>query len=96
MIPPESELEKEQIKQKKKKKSKKKKTQITYEEYESISNAISTFLRSKEGEHEIADDTEEQASLNQYLTWGETVEWYLEQCEEQIGSSEEELDRLKK
>ena len=71
---------------KKVRKSKKKKTQITFEQYEAISNAISTYLRSQENE-------EEESS---YLTWGQTVEWYLNQCEAQIGDSLEELRRLKK
>ena len=72
---------------KKQKKGKKKKTQITFEQYEAISNAISTYLRSMENE------TEEEST---YLTWGETVEWYLLQCETQIGDSMEELRRLRK
>ena len=72
---------------KKQKKGKKKKTQITFEQYEAISNAISTYLRSNENE------TEEEST---YLTWGEIVEWYLLQCETQIGDSMEELRRLRK
>jgi DNA replication licensing factor MCM6 len=72
---------------KKAKKSKRKKTQITFEQYEAISNAISTYLRSQENED---DET------STYLTWGEAVEWYLNQCEAQIGDSMEELRRLKK
>ncbi len=72
---------------KKIKKSKKKKTQITFEQYEAISNAISTYLRSKE------NDEEEEST---YLTWGQTVDWYLKQCEAQIGDSAEELRRLRK
>jgi DNA replication licensing factor MCM6 len=72
---------------KKTKKAKKKKTQITFEQYEAISNAISTYLRSEENEEE------EEAT---YLTWGQTVEWYLNQCEAQIGDSMEELRRLQK
>jgi len=98
MIPQSNEIDQDQssIKTKKKKKSKKKKIQITSEEYESISNIISTYLRSKEMDNDINAEESEEPNSNQYLTWGETVEWYLEQCEEQIGSSEEELDRLKK
>jgi DNA replication licensing factor MCM6 len=74
------------------KKKKKKKTQITFEQYESISNAISTYLRSKEDEEE---KTEEEGTTT-YLTWGEIVEWYTQQCEREIGDSEEELQRIKK
>jgi len=75
---------------KKPKKSKKKKTQITFEQYEIISNAIATYLRSKEGES--GDVNSDPA----YLTWGDTVQWYLEQCEVDIGDSLEELKRLRK
>jgi len=31
-----------------------------------------------------------------YLTWGETVQWYLEHCEKQIGDSVDELRDLRK
>ncbi len=82
---------KEDIKEplkKKQKKGKKKKTQITFEQYEAISNAISTYLRSKE------NDIDQESTT--YLTWGEIVEWYLLQCETQIGDSMEELRRLRK
>lgn len=72
----------------KKKKSKKKKTQITFEEFESISNAIATYLRSLE-----SDDEEIESK---YLTWKEVVDWYLEQREEEIGDSMEELERMRK
>ena len=81
----------QQQKPPKSKKSKKKKTQISFEQYGAISNAISTYLRSKETEQ---DDTEGEES--KYLTWGEVVEWYLEQCEVDIGDSLEELQRMRK
>lgn len=71
---------------------KKKKTQITFEQYESISNAISTYLRSKEAEEE---KTEAEGTTT-YLTWGQVLEWYIEQCEVEIGDSLEELQRMKK
>jgi len=77
-----------------KKAKKKKKTQISFEEYESISNAIATYLRSRESETERVEGEEDEEST--YLTWGQVVEWYLEQCESQIGDSLEELNRLKK
>lgn len=79
---------------KKAKKKAKKKTQISFEEYESISNSIATYLRSRESEAERAEGEGEEEST--YLTWGQVVEWYLEQCEAQIGDSLEELKRLKK
>lgn len=93
--------EEETSKKRKKKKKKKKKTQITFEEYESISSAISTYLRSKEQNIvEDDDDNDDEKEENnvvrkqKYCTWGETVEWYLGQCEGQIRDSEEERDRL--
>ena len=76
-------------KAKKSKKKKKKKTQITFEEYESISNAIAVYLRSKE------DDGGDEGE-GTYLTWAETVEWYLEQCKGDIGNSAEERERITK
>lgn len=75
----------------KSKKPKKKKTQISFEQYGAISNAVSAYLRSKESEQ---DDTEGEES--KYLTWGEIAEWYLEQCEVDIGDSLEELQRMRK
>ena len=72
---------------KKARKAKKKKTQITFEQYEAISNVISTYLRSQE------NDSEQEST---YLTWSQTVDWYLNQCEAQIGDSLEELQRLRK
>jgi len=76
------------------KKAKKKKTQITFEEYESISNAIATYLRSRESEAEIVEGEEQEEAT--YLTWNQVVEWYLEQCESTIGDSLEELNRMRK
>jgi DNA replication licensing factor MCM6 len=67
---------------------KKKKTQITFEEFESISNAIATYLRSLESDDEKTE--------SKYLTWREVVDWYLEQREEEIGDSMEELERMRK
>mmetsp|Transcript_17191 Transcript_17191/g.28227 ORF Transcript_17191/g.28227 Transcript_17191/m.28227 type:complete len:185 (-) Transcript_17191:116-670(-) len=78
-------------KPKSKKSKKKKKTQISFEQYGAISNAISAYLRSKESEQ---DDTE--GGESKYLTWGEVSEWYLEQCEVDIGDSLEELERMRK
>jgi len=70
---------------KKKARKGKKKTQITFEEYESISNAISTYLRSQENDIEQI-----------YLTWRQTADWYLNQNEAQIGDSMDELRRLRR
>jgi DNA replication licensing factor MCM6 len=78
-------------KKKAKKASKKKKTQISFEEYEAVSNAIATYLRSKEGEKE-----DEARPSSRETTWGDAVEWYLAQCEDQMGDSTEELERLRK
>jgi len=74
------------------KKKPKKKTQITFERYEAISNAIATYLRSKETEAGMSTEK----SKIPYLTWGETVKWYLEHCEKQIGDSVDELRDLRK
>jgi len=78
--------------EKKKSKRKKLKTQITFEQYESIANAMAVYLRSMEEESKGDDDS----SSPTYLTWGQAVNWYLEQCEGEIGDSMEELERLKK
>ena len=70
------------------KKKQKKKTKISFEEYESMANAIATHLRSLEDE----DDE----SRTRYLKWSEVVEWYLEQVETDIGSSVERLEESRK
>jgi len=77
----------------KKKKNKKASIKITFEQYETISNAISTYLRSKEID---TDNNKRNDSEPMFLTWGETVQWYLEQCKEQIGDSVEERNQLQK
>ena len=69
------------------KKQKKKKTKISFEEYESITNAVATHLRSLETEDE---------SQSQHLKWSEAVEWYVEQMENDIGDSVEMLDEMRK
>jgi DNA replication licensing factor MCM6 len=63
----------------------KEKTQIKFEEYERIANALAAYLRSNE----------EQDSQS-YLTWQQVAAWYLEQCELEIGDSIDELERLRK
>lgn len=68
---------------KEKKTGKKKKTKISFEEYEAITNAITTHLRSEEDE-------------GRYLKWGEIVNWYIEQMEHDIGDSLERLEELRK
>lgn len=70
------------------KKKKKKKTKISFEEYESITNAIATHLRALEGDDESMSDS--------YLRWDQVVEWYLEQSEHLIGDSLEQLEELRK
>jgi DNA replication licensing factor MCM6 len=77
---------------KKSKRSKqKKRTQITFEQYEAISSAISTYLREKEEDAEVDADGEKK-----YLTWEEVSEWYLEQIRTELGDSTEELRRIRK
>lgn len=85
---PEESADTQEAPPKPKSKKKKKKTQITFEEFESISNAIATYLRSLE-----SDDEEVESK---YLTWRQVVDWYLEQREEEIGDSLEELERMRK
>jgi len=83
---------------------KKKKTKISFQEYESIANAIATHLRSLEtdededvgGDDENESD-EKKAQKQKYLKWGEVVNWYLEQIEsEAIGDSVERLEEMRK
>jgi DNA replication licensing factor MCM6 len=62
----------------------KKKTKISFEEYECITSAIAGHLRARE---------EDNIS---YLPWQELLNWYLEQCEEQIGGSLERLSEMEK
>lgn len=66
----------------------KKKTKISFEEYETIANAIATYLRSMEHE----DDPDKQP---EYLKWDEIVEWYLHQIERDIGDSVERLEEMR-
>jgi DNA replication licensing factor MCM6 len=69
----------------KKKKKEKKKTKISFEEYEAITNAIAGHLRALEGE-----------DVTNYLTWDQAMEWYLNQCLEDIGDSLERLEEIKR
>ena len=69
-----------------KRRSRKKKFQITFDQYEAMSNAISTYLRSQES----------LGGESKYLTWGQTVDWYIKQCEAQIGDSMQELQNLRR
>lgn len=71
----------------KEKRKKKKKTKISFEEYESITNAIASYLRSLEGD----GDTEAN-----YLQLDEVREWYLAQCEDIIGDSINKLQEMRK
>jgi DNA replication licensing factor MCM6 len=80
--------------------SKKKKT-ISYEEYESIANAITTHLRSLEAVDNAVDEEEDTAkdvSMQnaKYLTWEEVVNWYLETMESDVGGSMDELHELRR
>lgn len=65
----------------------KKKTKISYEEYEAIANAVAVHLRSLE--------SEEDEAIQQHLTWGQVVEWYLGQVEQRLGDSLEELQETR-
>ena len=76
---------------KKKRKKKKKKTNITFEQYQSISNALAMHLRFIE---DRSNTSEEEVPA--YISRSDAVKWYLEQCEAEIGDSLEELERMKK
>lgn len=77
---------------KKSKRSKqRKKTQITFEQYQAISSAISTYLREKEEDAEIDADGERK-----YLTWAEVSEWYLKEIQTELGDSIDESRRMRK
>jgi DNA replication licensing factor MCM6 len=65
-----------------------KKTKISFEEYESITNAIATHLRALES------DGDDQQS--RHMKWKDVVEWYVEQMENDIGDSLEMLEQLRK
>lgn len=72
-------------------KKKKKKTQITFEQYQAISTALASHLRSIEDRSNTSEE-----ELSAYITRDEAIKWYLEECETDIGDSVEELERLKK
>jgi len=67
--------------------TRKKKTKISFEEYEAITNAVATHLRSLESDDE---------SRSRHLKWKEVVQWYLEQVEHEIGDSVEMLEEMRK
>ena len=76
---------------KKKRKKKKKKTNITFEQYQSISNALAMHLRFIEDRSNTSEE-----EIPAYISRSDAVKWYLEQCEAEIGDSLEELERMKK
>ena len=59
---------------------------------------VSSFDKKyNEGEYTDKDENKDgETTDKKFLTWGETLQWYLEQCEEQIGDSVEELKQLEK
>lgn len=63
----------------------KKKVKISYEDYDAMMKTFTTYLCSRERK----DD-----SLN--LTWGEVLEWYLEQRESEISDDEEALNEMRR
>lgn len=72
-----------------KKKKKKKAIEISYEEYESIKYAVASHLQSLERDEEGGDDE------NNYLTWDEVIEWYLDKRHADIGHSEDLIEEMK-
>jgi DNA replication licensing factor MCM6 len=89
-------------------KPKKRKTKITFDEYETIANAIAMHLRSLEREDDVDDDEGgggggsgaaglgSPSKVAQYLKWHQVVDWYLEQVESDIGDSVERLQEMRK
>ena len=89
---------------KKRKKKKKKKTKIGFEEYQAMTHALAGHLRDLEEKAQDQRQEEDTAttttasgntSNDGYLTWGELVEWYLEQYEQEIGDSLDVLNEMK-
>lgn len=78
------------------KKRKKSKVQISFEEYETITNAVATRLRSLDRSDVDEEDDEESRHETASMTWKELVDWYLEQCEHEIGDSMEKLEELRR
>jgi DNA replication licensing factor MCM6 len=86
----------------KKVKKPKQKTKITFEEYNAISGAIVHYLSGLEDDFELIEE-EVKGKITMvkkhrqpvYPKWSELLDWYLTQCEAQIGDSLEELERLK-
>jgi DNA replication licensing factor MCM6 len=74
----------------KKQKKSKKKTKISFEEYEAITNAVAGHLRALEG----AGEGDERGVP--YMKWEDILNWYLEQCEQDIGDSLERLEEMRK
>lgn len=74
----------------KKPKKSKKKTKISFEEYEAITNAVAGHLRALEGSGEG-----DEGGVP-YLKWVDILNWYLEQCEEEIGDSMAQLEEMRK
>ena len=42
-----------------------------------------------------ADESQDESTAR-YLKWSEVVEWYLEECEQDIGSSVEALEEMRR
>jgi hypothetical protein len=70
--------------------------QISFEEYETITNAVATRLRSLDRSDVDEEDDEESRHETASMTWTELVDWYLEQCEHEIGDSMEKLEELRR
>ena len=60
-------------------------------------DVLSLDKKYNEGENTDKDENKDgETTDKKFLTWEETLQWYLEQCEEQIGDSVEELKQLEK
>ena len=79
---PDEEPVTQQQQQQQQEKKKRPKTKIGFEQFQKISNALATMIRSREEKKEP-------------VTWKAAVEWFLQQEEQNIGDDVEELGRLK-
>mmetsp|Transcript_17999 Transcript_17999/g.29819 ORF Transcript_17999/g.29819 Transcript_17999/m.29819 type:complete len:127 (+) Transcript_17999:194-574(+) len=77
-------------------KRKKSRARISFDEYEMITNAVTAHLRSLESDVDVDVDADGNEKPASYLSWGEVVDWYLEEYEQDIGESSARRDELKK
>ena len=72
----------------------KKKTKISYEEYQRIASAIAAHLRSLE-QHDDSG-TDDLTNNSGVMKWGDLVEWYLGNMEQDFGDATDDLHAARK